>query len=175
VSVRVNLGCGRDIREGYINIDTIPHPGVVVANIDAGLPFHDESIDYVYASHVLEHVHDLSQAMHEVYRILRVGGILSVRVPYGLKGLYNPFHLRAFDKQTLSHFTRNDGGFQARLLFVIEQMHIARVHVTFNPWFFWHFRQYLPRLYSLTIKNGYGIGLPIGNRELRVRMRKVVT
>jgi len=47
------------------------------------LPFPDNSIDKIYASHVLEHFYydDLMRLLHECLRTLKPGGTLSVSVP----------------------------------------------------------------------------------------------
>lgn len=46
------------------------------------LPFEDESQDYVFASHVLEHIPDSLAAIREWYRVLKVGGHLIMMVPH---------------------------------------------------------------------------------------------
>ncbi len=80
--MKVNLGCGRIVRSGFVNVDRYPHEGVdVVHDLDqVPWPFADESVDYIWASHVLEHVASLERTIREVHRILRVGGVLEVRV-----------------------------------------------------------------------------------------------
>jgi SAM-dependent methyltransferase len=45
------------------------------------LPFHDHSLDYVIASHVLEHVANPVAALAEWVRVVRPGGILYLVVP----------------------------------------------------------------------------------------------
>jgi len=45
------------------------------------LPFHDHSLDYVVASHVLEHVADPAAALAEWRRVTRPGGIIYLVVP----------------------------------------------------------------------------------------------
>src|SRR5687768_664147 len=45
------------------------------------LPFHDHSLDYVIASHVLEHVANPIAALAEWYRVVRPGGIIYLVVP----------------------------------------------------------------------------------------------
>src|SRR6266566_7993503 len=91
-------------------MDRYPHEGVdVVHDLDqVPWPFADESVDYIWASHVLEHVASLERTIREVHRILRVGGVLEVRVPYGIKSLFNPFHLRAFDRTSFDLFAKMD-------------------------------------------------------------------
>lgn len=48
------------------------------------LPFHDHSLDYVLASHVLEHVANPIAALLEWYRVVRPGGIIYLVVPHRL-------------------------------------------------------------------------------------------
>jgi SAM-dependent methyltransferase len=45
------------------------------------LPFADGSYDFVYASHVLEHIRDDMAALGEIARILRPGGVAVLPVP----------------------------------------------------------------------------------------------
>ena len=67
----------------YTSIDINPHrqpPPTTVGDI-CDLPYPDCSFDMVWASHVLEHVNDPSQALHEVYRVLRFKGVAFLEVP----------------------------------------------------------------------------------------------
>src|SRR5207302_4472504 len=68
--MKVNLGCGRIVRSGFVNVDRYPHEGVdVVHDLDqVPWPFADESVDYIWASHVLEHVASLERTIREVHR-----------------------------------------------------------------------------------------------------------
>ncbi len=45
------------------------------------LPFHDHALDYVIASHVLEHVANPVAALVECHRVVRPGGLLYLVVP----------------------------------------------------------------------------------------------
>jgi len=45
------------------------------------LPFSDESYDFVFASHVLEHIHNDENAISEIRRILKPNGIAILPVP----------------------------------------------------------------------------------------------
>jgi len=45
------------------------------------LPFKDESYDFIFASHVLEHVKDGMKALSEIKRILKVDGVAVLPVP----------------------------------------------------------------------------------------------
>ena len=100
---RLHLGCGTDIRAGWINLDRRKLPGVdIVADLDAcaraRLPFSDDSIEEFYASHVLEHVHDTLSLMQELHRIAKPGAKAVFRVPYGSSddADEDPTHVRRF-------------------------------------------------------------------------------
>lgn len=54
------------------------------------LPFLDNSQDYVYSSHCLEHISDYKQAIQEWYRVVRFGGHIVTVVPH--KYLYEKKH-----------------------------------------------------------------------------------
>lgn len=45
------------------------------------LPLEDETFDFLYASHVLEHIRDDERAIGEIWRVLRPGGIAVLPVP----------------------------------------------------------------------------------------------
>lgn len=46
------------------------------------LPFADESQDYVYNSHTLEHISNWEQAIKEWFRVTKVGGHIIIIVPH---------------------------------------------------------------------------------------------
>lgn len=45
------------------------------------LPFEDETFDAIVASHVIEHVNDQLSLMKEIFRTLKIGGIVYVECP----------------------------------------------------------------------------------------------
>jgi len=76
---------GKQVREGWkiLNIQKGPHVDYVgdLADLTA---FGDNSVDEVYASHVLEHldyVKELPAALAGLFRILRPGGRVKLSVP----------------------------------------------------------------------------------------------
>jgi autotransporter strand-loop-strand O-heptosyltransferase len=82
--VKLNLGCGNDIRPGYVNIDRFNNTGQVDLCSDfTVLPFKDESVDEIYTSHIFEHVsiNDVYSVIDEWKRVLKIGGKLEIRVP----------------------------------------------------------------------------------------------
>jgi SAM-dependent methyltransferase len=100
-AVRVNAGCGRMILPGYYNVDRRRHDGAIEGSlVNGGLPFPDGGVDFVLARHVLEHVVDFGDALEEIRRVLKPGGILEAVVPYRSDG-DNPYHFRVFRTSSL--------------------------------------------------------------------------
>jgi SAM-dependent methyltransferase len=84
--MRLNLGCGRDIRDGWVNIDSAPLPGVeYVVDFDnkPSLDLTDDSVEYSEGSHVIEHLHSPLPFMQELWRVTKDGGTVQFRCPYG--------------------------------------------------------------------------------------------
>jgi predicted SAM-dependent methyltransferase len=81
---RLNLGCGTDLRDGWVNIDlhAVHHPDLV-ADITDLRPLHDNYAGYALAQDILEHVPRdcCSTALREWNRVLKPGGWLELRVP----------------------------------------------------------------------------------------------
>ncbi|MDP6775759.1 MAG: methyltransferase domain-containing protein, partial [Candidatus Latescibacteria bacterium] len=80
--VRLNLGCGEDRREGYINVDAFVATADLKMDI-FDLEFGDESVDEILSSHMLEHLskHEVPRALSEWCRVLRPGGCLKLNLP----------------------------------------------------------------------------------------------
>ena len=77
---KLNVGCGRNIQEGWINLDSAALPGVdLVCDLESvretpiALP--DESVGQFLISHVIEHVRDSLGLMQELWRLATPGAI----------------------------------------------------------------------------------------------------
>ncbi|MFM7016853.1 MAG: class I SAM-dependent methyltransferase [Bacteroidota bacterium] len=53
------------------------------------LPFEDSSMDMVFSSHVLEHIPNQQKALHEIYRVLKPGGVHVCIVPVRFEKMYS--------------------------------------------------------------------------------------
>jgi SAM-dependent methyltransferase len=139
---RLNLGCGTDIREGFVNLDAAALPGVdVVHDLDVlPLPFEDGAFREIVCQDVLEHV-DLVGVLRECHRILAPGGAVHVRSPHFTSAAahVDPTHRRAFSVETLDFFAAS-GRFPERgyyFDFAFSQVSSARIvfhRYRWQPW-----------------------------------------
>lgn len=87
--MNLNLGCGPYKEPNHINIDINPlHKPDVVRDITKGLPYSNDCIQSVRASHVFEHLiyEDIIFVLNECFRVLTPGGLLDIFVPLGITG-----------------------------------------------------------------------------------------
>jgi predicted SAM-dependent methyltransferase len=84
--LRVHLGCGADVRPGWVNIDVGAPPGdglVIRHDLRRGLPLPSESCALIYSSHFFEHLEYRAgvRLMRDCHRALRPGGVLRFALP----------------------------------------------------------------------------------------------
>ena len=81
---KLHLGCGTKHLKGYTNIDIRYLPGVdEVNNIRFLRNYKNNSVDLIYACHVLEHFSrwDYKEVIKRWFEILKPGGVLRLAVP----------------------------------------------------------------------------------------------
>ena len=105
---KLNIGCGQDIRKGYVNLDSVKQKGTdVIHNLNKfPWPFKKNTFDEIYASHVLEHVDDLVKVMKEIHRISKNNAKIIIRGPHFSCGVSyrDPTHKRFFSYFTFEYF-----------------------------------------------------------------------
>lgn len=81
--VVINLGCGFRRFEGGINVDGFSacEPDVLWDLNKTPYPWADNSVDAIYAYHIMEHLDNWWDAFSECARILKDRGQLEIRVP----------------------------------------------------------------------------------------------
>ena len=96
---KLNIGCGEDKKEGYINVDWSPLVGAdVVHDLNVlPYPFESNSMELIEAFHVLEHLEKPFLIMKEFHRILAPGGVVHIKVPHFSRGFTHAEHEHGFD------------------------------------------------------------------------------
>lgn len=84
--MKLDLGCGKAKREGYIGVDSRQFDGVdVVCNLGQDRwPWGDDTVDEAHCSHMVEHLTP-SERIHfvnELHRVLKKGGKCQIIVPH---------------------------------------------------------------------------------------------
>jgi len=134
---KLHVGCGKRFLPGWTHVDaqSYSHIDVVVPLDQISTAFIHDSIDEIYACHVLEHIPrgKISSTLKDLSKLLKVGGFLRIAVPdfeavvsaYGKEGirlypdLYGliwggqrdsyDYHHAGFDYQTLKAFLEEAG------------------------------------------------------------------
>lgn len=97
--LKLNLGCGRDYKRGWINIDN--NPSKSIKNLDINwdlsinIPFENNSVDFIFNEHFLEHltVEEGQVFLKDCKRVLKDGGVLRISMPdleTTVKDYFNP-------------------------------------------------------------------------------------
>jgi SAM-dependent methyltransferase len=83
MSLKLNLGCGAERLEGFVNVDFYHTSADLKVDLYSyPWPWADNSVDQVATFHFLEHVPDLERTLLEIHRILKPGGLFWVKVPH---------------------------------------------------------------------------------------------
>ena len=85
--IKLNLGCGYNKLEDYINVDQDAKCSPdIIADLEAVLPFEDSSVDEIIMYHVLEHLGQSTKVYlsvwREFYRVLKNKGVIKITVPH---------------------------------------------------------------------------------------------
>lgn len=116
---KLNLGCGRDTRKGYVNLDLRKNPGVDIAHdLDKyPYPFKNSTFDEVYCKHVFGCIENIPKTLEELHRICKNGATIKIlEAYYNSKGAYNDltykhyFNGESFDliikESAISHYLK---------------------------------------------------------------------
>ena len=110
---RLNVGCGRNIMEGWVNLDSAALPGVnmicdldKLLNVPIDLP--DQTVEHFLLSHVIEHIRDSLGLMQELWRLALPNAIAVIRVPHGATddAWEDPTHVRSYFLGSFGYFSQ---------------------------------------------------------------------
>jgi predicted SAM-dependent methyltransferase len=93
---KLHLGCGRNRKDGWVNIDLFDSGADLRLDLREPWPFPDNSVSYIYSEHVFEHFEfhlEVPALLQQALRVLVPGGVFDVVVPCSeeaLKAYGNP-------------------------------------------------------------------------------------
>jgi predicted SAM-dependent methyltransferase len=86
--MKINVGCGWEVREGWLNVDNTQKPQaknypITFMDATATWPHEDDTFEYVLSEHMIEHVPEAKglNMLKEAYRCLKPGGVARVTCP----------------------------------------------------------------------------------------------
>lgn len=126
--MKLNVGCGRNIMEGWVNVDSMALPGVdVVMDLDAFAHDGDacprytgaidrdrwemptyESVDEYLLSHVIEHLRNPLPLMAKLWWLAKPNALMTVRCPHGASddADEDPTHVRRMFPGSFGYFSQ---------------------------------------------------------------------
>lgn len=114
--MKIDLGCGRKKKPGFIGLDQYPMEGVdhVLRIGSERWPFEDGSVEEAYSNNFLEHLTNLEGAwervhfFNELYRVMRPGAKGFVAVPHWNSERFygDPTHKEPFSEMGVYYLNR---------------------------------------------------------------------
>jgi hypothetical protein len=106
--MKLNLGCGRDLKDGWVNVDTYGD-GVVKHDLnEKPWPWAADSVEEVLLHNVLEHLPDTIGVMKELYRVCKKDALVHIAVPHPRHDdfISDPTHVSNIVPGTLHSFSK---------------------------------------------------------------------
>lgn len=111
-TVKLNVGCGTDYKKGWVNIDNNSDNNISENKLDLNwdlrdpLPFPDNSIDFIYNEHFIEHltVEEGQSAVRDFLRVLKTGGVLRMATPDLEYAIYKYLKVPIEEDNTIKRF-----------------------------------------------------------------------
>ena len=82
--LKLDLGCGKNIRAGFTGVDVRDFGQPVKADLTQPWPWEDSSVEEAHSSHFIEHLVPSARIhfVNELYRVLVPGGKCQIIVPH---------------------------------------------------------------------------------------------
>ena len=105
--MKLNLGCCDAPVGGFVNVDIVAGPGVdQVADLASPWPWPDDSVEYIRAWDIIEHLPNKILTMNEIYRVLAPGGSAEIAVPTtdGPGAFQDPTHTSFWNRRSFLYY-----------------------------------------------------------------------
>jgi hypothetical protein len=139
-NLKLNLGCGRNIKAGWLNVDFAERENKldIVCDLSKEFPFEENSCSYIYSEHFIEHLEwlDGRTLIENCFNSLQDGGVFRIVFPDFENILKAYIHKNEDFLRTMSRgLDDEDYGYYKRVYEHPEQIRKERVH---NPPPDWH-------------------------------------
>lgn len=109
--IKINIGSGLKRIEGFMNVDHDPNvnPDYLIDIETGNLPFEDNTVSEVLASHVMEHIGEgFFHLMKELYRVCEPNAIIHIVVPHHRSDIFfgDPTHVRPITPEMMKLFSK---------------------------------------------------------------------
>jgi SAM-dependent methyltransferase len=149
--VKLNLGCGFDKRDGWLNVDSFAacEPDRFLDIEKTPWDLETSAFEHILMKHVLEHVGAefpvFAAVMRELYRVAAPGGLVEIHVPHLRHDTFwsDPTHVRAFTPLTFQMMSKRqnriwmEGGANYTMLAVLMDVDFEVETIVQNydePW-----------------------------------------
>lgn len=107
--MRIDIGGGTYPKAGFLNLDPVHGVGALKIRAQESWPINTESIESVWASHVMEHIPagtDRIAVFNEAHRVLIPGGTFTVVVPLfpWPQAMADPTHVSYWVEESFGYF-----------------------------------------------------------------------
>jgi len=110
----INLGCGDDIRNGFVNVDkSCPKDSkwlTLNADLNNMWPFVTSTADYILAQDIIEHLSDKIFTMNEAWRVLKNMALFDIWVPTtdGPGAFQDPTHVSFWNRRSFLYYEKGN-------------------------------------------------------------------
>jgi len=112
--IKLNLGCGKNHMEGYLNVDKYGEPDIRLDLESFPWPWEDSSVSEIVLNHVLEHLGQDTETyfslIKEIYRVSRHQAIVHIAVPHPRHDdfINDPTHVRKITPESIRLFSKKN-------------------------------------------------------------------
>ncbi len=105
---KLNIGCGKDIKKDFLNVDYFNGKGVdkVINLNNYPYPFKENQFEEILAKDILEHLEKPDKCIRELWRISKKGCKIEITVPHysSVNAWGDMTHVKPFSQHSMDHF-----------------------------------------------------------------------
>ena len=127
----LNLGCGKHIMKGVVNIDIIKPADQLLDLSVMPWIWLNESVDGIFAAHIMEHFPDQEKFLSECYRILKPGGFLKLNLPHSssISSVGCIGHYRTYSYSSVNDYLSREG------FYLCKKKRFETIYQHLNWWY----------------------------------------